>query len=142
MMQDVYAQIRQNARDYVPIAVIEDFIHRISQWEPQVKAHFQQITQSDAGTGLEFGAWLEKGLLDLTASANGVTTTLIPLGSISSLRLKEEGGQVGLEVGTAGQIQLAYQAASDVARNDLKSYFLRLEELLFRPAEAGPAALR
>ena len=142
MMQDVFAQIRQNARDYVPIAVIEDFIHRISQWEPQIKASFQQISQSDAATGLEFGAWLERGLLDLTASADGVVTTLIPIGSITSLRLKEEGGQVSLEVGTSGQVQLGYQASSDAARNELKSYFLRLQELLFRTSEAGPPALR
>ncbi len=146
MMQDVYALIRQNARDYVPIDIIEDFIQRVARWEPQIKAHFHQVTQSDGETGLELGAWVERGLLDLTAASKGeVTTTLIPLESIASVRLREEAGRVTLEVSTTGQVQLAYQASGDTSRRDLKAYFTHLEEILREPARrpaAGPSPSR
>lgn len=137
MLEEVYTAVKKNARDYLPIDRIEDFIQRVSRWEPQIQSWFYQITQSGDEAMLEFGACLERGLLDIIVGPKQVATTLVPFRSVTSARIREEPGQVTLDVSTAGQVQLSYQATQDASRQDLKDYFGVLEKILARQPEKG-----
>ncbi|MBN2735597.1 MAG: hypothetical protein JXR70_01360 [Spirochaetales bacterium] len=128
-MKNISKEIKDQARDFMPIEAINDFISLISPWEDRIQSFFFQIKSGETPT-LEFGAHLGKVVVDLTYSQNQHQINHLTLSTLDWLQRTETGQYTALSLNSGGSQALLYQAEGSDSRQRLKDYATHLENIL------------
>lgn len=128
-IKNIAKEIKDQAKDFMPIEAINDFISLISPWESRIRAFFFQIKSGETAT-LEFGAHLGKIVVDFTYSQNQYQINHLTLSSLDWLQRTETGQFTALSLNSGGSQALLYQAEGTDARERLKNYATHLENIL------------
>jgi len=132
-MEKLYSTIREEAKEFLPVEKINDFINLISLWNTKIKEYFFQITGQGDTTKLELGCQTENVLVDITFSKNESKVNILVLKYIDWIQYTESNEATELSIHCSGRQAFYYRASTNENRENLKTYanhLLSLQEEL------------
>ena len=133
IIKELQTQIKNAAKSFLPVEVINEFIALIYPWEMRLSHYFFQITGKDDPPKLEFGCHAGKVLVDITFSEKEKSTTVIALRHVGRVQYRETGENVQLSINCYGNLTLFYESSTHENREYLKTYADHLALIVGEP---------
>ena len=121
-IKKLQTQIKNAAKDFLPIEVINEFIALIQPWETKINKYFFQITGKNEPPKLEFGCHSGKVLVDITFSEKEKNTTIIALKDVGRIQLRETGDIAQFSIICNGNLALFYESSTHENKEYLQNY--------------------
>lgn len=137
VVSKLQTQIKNTAKNFLPVEVINEFIALIQPWEKKLNTYFFQITGKDDPPKLEFGCHAGKVLVDITFSEKEKSTNVIALEHVGRIEYRETGESVQLSIHCSGNQAYLYESSTHENREYLKSYADHIAQIVGEPEKWG-----
>ncbi|MBN2443763.1 MAG: hypothetical protein JXJ04_20545 [Spirochaetales bacterium] len=132
-IKKLYTLIKNTAKDFLPVEIINEFIALIQPWEAKLDGYFFQITGKEDPPKLEFGCHSGKVLIDITFSETEKSTNILVLERVDRIQFRETGDVVQLSIYSSGNTALFYESSTHENKEFLKSYADHISHIVGEP---------
>lgn len=129
--------IKNAAKDFLPVEIINEFIALIQPWEKKLTQYFFQITGKDDPPKLEFGCHAGNVLVDITFSEKERSTNVIAISHVGRIEYSETGESVRLSIHCSGNQAYLYESSTHENREYLKDYADHIARIVGEPEKWG-----
>jgi hypothetical protein len=128
-MKELYSKIKSEAKEFISVEQINNFISLISPWEKNIGRYFFQFTGKGDLPTLEFGCHAGKVLLDITFSEKTSKVNILTLQFVDWIQLIETGETLELSINCNGNRAFYYQASTHENKEHLKDYAMYIASI-------------
>jgi len=138
-MRTLQTLIKNAAKDFLPVEIINEFIALIEPWGANLYKYFFQITGKNDPPKLEFGCHTGKVLVDITFSEKEKNVNVITLQHVGRIEFKDNNETVQLSIHCSGNQALFYESSTHENREYLKDYADHIALIISNPVTGNPA---
>jgi hypothetical protein len=128
-MKELYSKIKNEAKEFIAVEKINNFISLISPWEKTIGRYFFQFTGKGELPTLEFGCHAGNVLLDITFSEKTSKVNVLSLKFIDWIQIIDTGETLELSINCSGNRAFYYQASTQENKDHLKDYAMYIASI-------------